>query len=115
MPTAEGQGNTVVGSRTGTNWSSSNAASCTLIGNNINSFGSTQTFTLANATALGANAIAAHDNVLVLGNAAESFGPNTISIGSSTVPLAPVTTQVNTSTRYLPVYINGTLHKVLLA
>lgn len=115
MPTAEGQGNTVVGSRTGTNWSSSNAASCTLIGSNINSFGSTQTFTLSNATALGANAIAAHDNVLVLGNAAESFGPNTISIGSSTVPLAPVTTQVNTSTRYLPVYINGTLHKVLLA
>jgi hypothetical protein len=54
-------------------------------------------------------------NCLMFGILDTATGTGELRFGSSTVPINAVTAQVNTSSQYLPIFINGVSYKMLLA
>lgn len=117
MSTARGQGNTIIGSDNGLNWSSSGGAvSNIFIGTNNNTFPVPTTFNVDGTIIIGNSNTSQYSDCLLIGIGATASANNQIHIGSSSRPLGTITNQnITTSTKHLEVYINGTLHKVLLA
>ena len=112
--TGDTQSATIVGSNNLNNYSGT-AQSCVVLGYNNQSI-ATPGININNTIIIGGDSESEHEDSLLIGyQITNSAGTGTVHIGSIAQPFGTVTTEVNTSSKYWPVYINGTLHKVLLA